>query len=309
MLSAINKGLTNKKRKKWVFYTSMVTLPILQFLVFYIYVNFNSIVLAFQKYDYSQGAYIFSRIDNFKQVFYDFQHVNYLQHAFKNSFLLYFFSLLFGSTLAVLFSYYIYKKRLGSEVFKVILFLPSIISSVVLVIMFNYFVERAIPFFVKKLFDIKISGLLSKDLNTAFIVLVFYNIWIGFGPQMLMYSGAMNNISDEIIESAHLDGVNPIKEFLFIVFPLIWKTFTTFIIVGIAGIFTNQMNLFSFYGPSADFQLYTIGYYLYKAIQSNRTTLDVYPYLSAMGITLTIAVIPVTVLVRYCMNKFGYSED
>ena len=38
-----------RKQRRTVFYTLMFALPILQFLLFYLYVNFNSIIMAFQK--------------------------------------------------------------------------------------------------------------------------------------------------------------------------------------------------------------------------------------------------------------------
>ena len=45
-------ALTKRKiDKKLIFYIACFALPVLQFLIFYIGVNFQSILLAFQKYD------------------------------------------------------------------------------------------------------------------------------------------------------------------------------------------------------------------------------------------------------------------
>ena len=46
-LNQNRKGYTRKQRRM-VFYTLMFALPILQFLLFYLYVNLNSIIMAFQ---------------------------------------------------------------------------------------------------------------------------------------------------------------------------------------------------------------------------------------------------------------------
>ena len=44
-----------KNRSKLIFYICGLALPLLQFAVFYIGVNINSVLLAFQKYDIREG--------------------------------------------------------------------------------------------------------------------------------------------------------------------------------------------------------------------------------------------------------------
>ena len=66
-----------------------------------------------------------------------------------------------------------------------------------------------------------------------------------------MYSNSMSGISEEVIEAAKLDGATGIKKFFYVVFPQVFGTVSTFLIIGVAGIFTNQINLFSFYEASA----------------------------------------------------------
>ena len=60
-----------KKKKKdkagTIFFATMIALPLLQFIIFYIVVNFNSIVLAFQKYSISDTA--FQPASEFSSVF------------------------------------------------------------------------------------------------------------------------------------------------------------------------------------------------------------------------------------------------
>lgn len=53
-----------------LFYVSMIALPLLQFLVFYVIVNFNSILMAFQNYDNSTGKEVITFTwDNFAYFF------------------------------------------------------------------------------------------------------------------------------------------------------------------------------------------------------------------------------------------------
>ena len=135
--------------------------------------------------------------------------------------------------------------------------------------------------------------------NTLFPTIVFYNVWICFGAQLLIYTGAMDQIAPEIMEAGQVDGVTPIREFFSIVLPIILPTVSTFIIANVATLFTNQANLFAFFGGDTALQPadYTIGYYLFKLVGENGS-LDKYPYASMLGIICTFIAFPLTMLAR-----------
>lgn len=304
--SSKKSSMQTMKKNKLIFYCTMVVLPILQFLIFYMYINFQSFALAFQKYSFEAGGYIFSGFEQFVQIFKDFQTEKVLRSSVINSLTLFFWTFIFGSLVSVVFSYYIYKKRFGSTAFKILLYLPHILGGVVVVIIYKYFVEDAMPT-IASLFGVEgMNGLLSNP-NTKRTTIIFYTIFASFGPRVLVYSSAMSGISESIIESAQLDGVTPFKELVFIVLPSIWSTFVTFMVSVVVGIFTNQMSLFTFYGTDADASLYTFGYYLFREAKIG-TNAD-YPYLSAMGLLLTTVAVPVTLFTRWSLKKFGPSRE
>ena len=97
------------KGKIW-FYACIVALPILQFLIFYVGVNINSFVLAFQRWGNDANVYVWNGLSNFKDVLTGLVKNAQLTISMKNSIILFFVGLVFGTTLALLFSYYIYKK-------------------------------------------------------------------------------------------------------------------------------------------------------------------------------------------------------
>lgn len=303
--TAKKHGFNRKKRKDLIFYCCLLFLPILQFCVFYIGVNANSLLLAFK--DYSDGPAKFVGFDNFERLFYDFKNLPMFEYALQNSFTAYFAGLIFGMSIGLIFSYYIYKKMWGASFFKVVLFAPSIISSMITVILYSYFVNEYIPVVVKDLFDEKIYGLLTNK-DTRFATVLFFNIWMGFGGSILMYQGAMHNISESVIEAAQIDGVGPIGEFIRIVLPQIFSTVSVFLLTGLAGIFTNQMQLFAFFGANNEPRFYTIGYYLYYKVQTAMSYAE-YPYLSALGLIITACTIPVVLFFRWLFNRIDPMND
>ncbi len=307
--SACNDTLKKIRRNKGkiIFYCVMAILPILQFLVFYLYINFNSFVLAFQTLDMETGAYSFAKLENFKQIFTNLKDEPYLATYLWNSLEIFLITVFVGGFAAIFFSYYIFKKYALGGFFKFVLYMPQILSVVVFVIMYKYFVEVAIPWFSLEYLGKELDPLLLPGSSTAKPVVIFFSLWLGFGSQVLIYSSAMSGVSDSLIESAALEGITPLKELFLIVLPCIWGTYVTFMLLSIAALFTNQNNLYTFFGPSADSRISTLGYYTYN-LTLNGTVSD-YNYLSAFGMLESLICIPLTFLVRYLLNRFGPSAE
>ena len=299
-------NMSGLKRKQLIFYICVLALPVFQFLVMYVYINFSSFAMAFQNYDYDLGHYVWNGIENFKEVFSDFKTETVFRLALSNSTIVFVLGLLFGSTGAILFSYYIFKNYPGSMIFKILLYVPHIVSSVVTVIMYKFFMEITIPEIYMLLTGESMQGLIANAATRKGMI-IFFSIWISWGTNVLLYSGTMSSISDSVIESGQLEGITPTKELLFIVLPLIWPTFVTFMVVSVTGFFTNQIHLYSFYGPTAPASLHTFGYYLYA--ETLIAGFFEYPYLSAMGMLMTAVAIPLTLLVRWLLTRFGPSVE
>lgn len=300
----INKKSTQKigKRNKLLFYIAVMALPVLQFIVFWLFVNINSILLAFKTWNFDTERFEWYAFNNFSKVLEDIGTVVSLKASVKNSLIIYGFTLGVGMPLSLMFSFYLYKRKALSGTFKTILFLPNILSSLIVVLLYKYFVNRAIPTMYEWMFGEKILGLLANT-KTEFGTIIFFNIWTGFGLNTMMYLGSMSGISDSVVEAAELDGVNAFQELWYITIPMIWPTFVTFFVVGFSAMFINQANLYNFYGDDAPPPLYTFGYYLY--VKTKSAVFHQYPYLAAMGLCLSFVAAPSTILLRKAMERFG----
>ncbi len=300
-------GFKEAKRGEYIFYWSLLILPLLQFLIFYVAVNANSFLLAFKRYDSEGFNFEWAGFDNFSLMFERLSMKgSMLQNAVGTSVKAYFLGLI-NLPLSLFFSYYVYKKMIGSEVFKVVLFLPSILSGMVLGLLYQAFVDSVIPQFMWKHYQIKVfgDGWLSTD-GTRFIAAFTFSFLMGFGGHILMYTGAMSRIPESIVEYARLEGVGAFREFFTITFPLIFPTVGTFFILGVSGFFTNQLGLYTFFGSDSQ-SVQTVGYYVYRLVvgKSNSAT---YPEAASIGLFFTFIIAPVTLLVRYLINRFDPSE-
>ena len=288
-----------------IFYVVMAGIPILQVIIFYIYVNFNSILLAFKTYDEATMSYkwltggeIFS---NFKEFLNGLTTLPFLRAAFGNTFMMFGLVLLVSYSGGILLSNFIYKKRLFGRFFRVILFTPSMISGIIMVTLFQFFADAAVP----ALTNNATVGLLA-DTSSAFPSIICYTLWLGLGSGMLVYVGTMGSINDSMVEAAQLDGCTPMQEFFKITLPTIYPTILVFFVAKMGSIFAEQINLFTFYGTDAPYDYYTYGYWLYVRTLAGEAN---YPQLAAAGLCFTLVLAPLTLFVRWLLNKFGPSAD
>ena len=309
--NAPERKISEHKQKKYfsdknVFYYTMLAWPILQFVVFYILTRINAIMYSFQQYDLLDNRVIWS-FEPIKQAFTQLTSSPAMLSVMKTTLLSFVVCTGIGTPLGLMFAYYISKKLAGAGLFRILLFLPSVISAIVMVTIYRFFVERAVPEIVSTLFGMRIKGLMENP-DTRFATIMFYNIWVSFGVNVLMYSNAMSGIAPETVEAAQIDGATKLREFVSISLPGIFPTLTTFLITGGAVIFTNQYNRYSFYGEYAPSGLANFGYYFYNTTQSAASRAE-YSVISAIGLLLTCIALPLTLLVKWALEKFGPSEE
>jgi raffinose/stachyose/melibiose transport system permease protein len=294
------KGDTSER----IFYALLVALPVLQVLIFYFFVNFNSVLMSFKTYDTLENEFTWDFGANFSKLWYELTETSIIRDAFKNSLIVWFFTTVVGTFLAIVFAYYIYKKWTLAKTFKFFLFLPSVLPSILLVIVFKFFANEAIPGYIEVFMDKQIEGLfIGKD--TLMPTVIFYNVWICFGSQLLIYTGAMDQIAPEIIEAGKVDGVSTVREFFSIVVPMILPTVSTFVVANVATLFTNQANLYAFFGEKVDYANQTLGYYLFVLVNKTGNGKTMYTYASALGIVCTLIAFPLTMLARKLLNAVG----
>lgn len=310
------KNLNAKKWSDIIFYACFAALPLLQYAIFYVAVNANSIALAFQKYEIDglSYKYVFYGFGNFKQVLVDLFSEPTMLRTLRNSAVAYLSGLLITTPLALFFSYYIMKKFTGSGFFRVILFIPTIVCSIISLFIFKLLFDNIIPEIIEKLFYSnggfeKEKWLFLTNIETRFDILVFYSVFVGFGTNVLLYTGAMSGVDTSMVEAAQLDGVSDFQEFIYIIFPVVYPTLVTFCTVGVGSFFTSQLFIYDIYADRGDPYIWTLGYYMYKSTVSGEGRFELYPYLSAMGLIFTLIAFPISLTVRRVMEKIGPSEE
>jgi multiple sugar transport system permease protein len=115
------------------------------------------------------------------------------------------------------------KPRL-SAVFRFLFYIPGALAGVASVLVWMFMLDPGVS---------PISGLLNALGYSTFsqviapqnlpVIFVFIAFWTGAGGWIVVMYGALNNIPDEILEAARMDGAGPWKSAWFIQIPMISK--------------------------------------------------------------------------------------
>ncbi len=298
--SPLKKGISKKKISMYVFICVFLAWPMIQFSIFYVYMNFNNIMLAFKGMNVDGSTY-WNGLNNFKNVLFGLD-VDILTICLKNNFAMFFWTTIIGMPLNMIFAFYLYKKKWGSSVIRIVYMLPNMVSGVVITLLFMKFVEVGLPIVFPDMPN------LIKNNDTAFIMQIVYTLWLGFSTSIIIYSNAMYAVDEGMVEAAHIDGASNIQELLLIIIPNIMPTISTYVITGVSGILSLSGSLYLFYGLSnVPKNAYMMGYYLFKIAMVGDLT--AYPQAAAISVLITVCTIPITFLVRWLLNRFDPLRD
>lgn len=300
------KILLSKQAKKRIFIACMLSWSIAHFLVFWLYMNFNTILMTFQRFNVltaKEEWYGFVRYERiFKDMFLG-QDI-FLKNSLKNSLLVFPVNNLIILPLSFIASYFLFKKVPFSNTFRVIFFFPSIVSIIVLTMSFRFMFHTDFGTFsmlLKKVFGIS-PDYFSSMSPTAIPMVFIFCVWAGLGYNIILMSGAMARIPTDILEYGSLDGVGPFRELIMIILPLIWPTLSTLIILNTLGVFGFFIQPMLLIGPDGGYMgngstvALRVMYFI-KAGAGNEA--------AAIGLMFSIFGVPFIMLFKWALGKIS----
>ena len=195
--------------------------------------------------------------------------------------------------------------------FRVIFFLPSIISTVVMCMLFRYLVgvtpngPGPVVSLLQKLHvplseEVINNGLFGSE-KTAYATIMAEMLWSGIGINLVLISGALARVPSEIFEAAKIDGCGMGTEFIRIVCPLVWPTITTVFILGMAGMFNMYMPVMLM--TEGEYGTSTVGWYITRYTMAAANGIDNFNYPAAVGLVFTVVGTPLVLGVKALLDK------
>lgn len=202
------------------------------------------------------------------------------------------FQILIGVIVAVL----IYDGILGGKIFRVIYYIPQVISAVIVgylfKVLFSY--DGAVNSVLKALHLIREAIPWLERSGTARTAVIICLVWVNIGWQCLLALGGLSSISPSVYEAARLDGAGYWTQLFRITFPLLGRTVEYSCITSVMWTFTGIFPyIYSMTGGGPGYDTTTLDYMVYlKSFSANSQ----YGYASALSVLLIIVIMILTVV-------------
>lgn len=300
-----NRLRRKAKTRRTLFILSMLALPAIHYLIFFFYVNFNSFFMCFKDYNYLQNKEVWVGFDNFVELYHEvfFNDNGRFGRAILNSLEYFLVGQFFSMPCGVLFAYFFFKEMPGHKFFRMVFFIPSLIPGIILPLLYGFMLDSSFGVLDGALKALGLGHLIPENgwfgtPGTAQFMLLFYTVWGSFGGNIILITGNLNRMPSEIFESALLDGCPMHKEFIRLVLPLIWPTFSLLFVQGCMTIFTVYMPPFILTKGGPVGSTLTIGYIVMQWTEGGASYMA-----STAGIVMSAVGIPLILLIKWGMSK------
>lgn len=295
--------IIKRKKKKdvgaIVFIVTMMAIPVISFLFFYVYINFNSILMAFQEPNFRDGGFTWG-FGNFVKFYEKFSTpgvADNLGLCLLNTVIYFCEDMFVMMPLSLIICYFTYKKIAGYQAFRTIIYLPVIITTPIMAALYCGMIEPGglLHMMGNKLgMDLPDSYVNNPDYSLGTVL--FFILYTGIGGRFVLFGGAMNSIDPSIIDAGKIDGASPYRELVSIIIPCIWPTLATLILMGSTAVFTASGPLLLF--DQGRFGSKSISFYIYLITESGGDPNASVELASAVGVVFTVLALPIVMVVK-----------
>ncbi|MDO4276490.1 MAG: sugar ABC transporter permease [Eubacteriales bacterium] len=283
----------------FVIYTLLMIIPI-GCAVYYSFFNWSGI-----------GPMEFIGLGNFKKLFTDARMSGIFFNALKNN-MKYLLCVLFIVTpLQIFFAYMIYIKIRGHKYIRLMLFLPYVISTSIAGFLAILLLDPNIGVFNEILGAL--GGQNAKrawlgDPDMVFKIFVCVVIWQCIGAGMMIFYANMQEISDEIVEAAVIDGAGEIKKFFYVIFPMMKSSMSTNITLSVIYALTMFDIPYILVGPQGgvnnklDFVNMVFYRYAFGGSYFGETSIG---FGSSISVTMFVIIMVFSLVTSRLMKRFG----
>lgn len=263
--------------------------------------------LKYMFYDYQGfGEPVFIGLDNFERLMRDTQ----FWDSVKNTFIYAGGKLVVTLPLSLILAVILNRAMRGRQLLRAIYFLPTVIStsvmSIVFFIIFNSYNGTINQLLIK-------YGIISGPVDWlgpkyAMLTTIMIAIWGAVGNYMLLFLAGLQSIPDDMYEAASLDGANPVQRLWYITLPMLGPVMQMIIMLAITVSLKGYESIMVLteggpYGKTEVMYLYL--YKLFFPVSAGSTSIQQFGYGSAVGFTTAVIVGMITLVYFYISKKLN----
>lgn len=273
----------NRRKSQRRFVLACLAPAVILVAIFIFYPTINVFKMSLFRMGAITNTSEFVGLSNFKTLMED---KNFLE-AMQNTILIIVLVMICTIVLAILFAALLSRGKFkGKNFFRVIFYIPNILSIVVIGGIFGAIYDPSNGLLNTFLEAVHLDGLTHKWMGEPDIVIysvIFALVWQAIGYYMVMYMSGMSAIPEDLYEAASLDGSSEIHTFFSVTLPLIWtniRTTLTFYIISTINLSFLFVQIMTDGGPNGKTEVFLN--YMYKQAYGN----GAYGYGMAIGVVV-----------------------
>ena len=234
-----------KGLRQWAAVLPFITVGLVLFITFVLYPQIKNIYIAFTDYSIMPGAETpFAGLSNFQRAFEGMfergTDAYYFWISFRNNILAVLVTVPGQLVLGLLVAVMIHNLKFGKNVYKSMFYIAVICDWVVVANIFDYIFQpddgSLVNYILLQLHIIKEPIAWLQETWTGNFVIWVFSIWKGFGWVMIIYTAALQGISNDLYEAATIDGATRLQRIIHINLPAIMPTIVIMLIMAVGGI-------------------------------------------------------------------------
>ena len=288
--------MKEKKKREMLFKIAFTSPALIVYTLFMMVPVLFSTYYSLNKWN-GVGPMKFVGLQNFRNLFHssDFIKVNI------NTLTLVFFSLVITVPVAAILAYLIYRTKSGFKFFRFVVFIPVIVSAIIIGLIFSILFNADFGPLNQFLEAIHLpTRAWLSDPDTVLYAVIVPQLWQNIGYYTIIFLAGIQSVPHEVIESAIIDGANSLQLFSRIVLPLITEISQIVIIL----VVTGALKSFGFSwsmttgGPGVQSTYLAVYMYINAFIESN------FGKSSAVSLIILIYALVFTFLFKRFYSKF-----
>jgi len=292
-----------KDFKSTKLFIAVFTLPtLLLYCLFGIYPVIKGFITSFYKWSGYSDVMNYVGLKNYQRLFQD----DVFLKAIKHDFIILFWKEIIIIALALLFAVGLTRMKMNKKsvtFFRFIFFFPNVLSIIIIGILWSFIYHPSIGMLNSALESMGLRFLKHTwlgDQGTALGALIPIASWAGIGLFMIIFIAGINNISEEVYESANLDGAGTFRQFISVTLPGLWEQMKFSIVTILITTLGSNVNLILVTtngGPDNATQV--MGSYVYQQAFTNYKV----GYANSAAIIMLVISVILSITVNKLLNK------
>lgn len=265
----------------------LIVVPALVFyLIFVIYPLIGGIYYSMTDWNGISAEHHMIGIQNYLSLLKD----SHVLEPLKNTFIYAFFTTILLNVLGLAMAIGAEHVVRGKNFFRSLLFIPSVLSSIVVGYIFNFIFANIISDLGKALNIAVLANNLLGSRQWSLAIAILVDAWKGAGWYMVIYIAGLQSIDHSLYEVADIDGATGWQKFRNVTFPLLAPAFTINMVLAVERAFKQYDLVLALTGGGSGRASELVSMTIYNESFTNKRA----GYGSALGVILFLIIVVIT---------------